>query len=102
LLAAALLGVPLVRAAHPPAKKPNVLFIAVDDLNHWVGYLGRNSRTMTPNMDRLAKQPGEGDAVKKDLGKYLPNENKPPAKGGGPSEGGEGGGRKNQKKNRNP
>ena len=24
------------------AKKPNVLFIAVDDLRDWVGYLGHN------------------------------------------------------------
>jgi arylsulfatase A-like enzyme len=31
-----------------------VLFIAVDDLNHWVGYLGRNSQTRTPNIDKLA------------------------------------------------
>ena len=37
------------------AKKPNVLFIAVDDLNHWVGHLGRNAQTKTPNIDRLAK-----------------------------------------------
>src|SRR5262245_64386993 len=36
-------------------KKPNVLFIAVDDLNHWVGHLGRNAQTKTPNIDRLAK-----------------------------------------------
>lgn len=36
--------------------RPNVLFIAVDDLNHWVGYLGRNPQTLTPNMDRLAKR----------------------------------------------
>src|SRR5947208_4876416 len=36
------------------AAKPNVLFIAVDDLNHWVGYLGRNPQTSTPNIDRLA------------------------------------------------
>ena len=49
----------------------------------------------------LAQRSGEGAAVKKDLGKYLPSENKPPAKGGGPSEGGEGGGRKNRKINRN-
>jgi arylsulfatase A-like enzyme len=35
--------------------KPNVLFIAVDDLNHWVGHLGRNPQTKTPNIDRLAK-----------------------------------------------
>ncbi len=37
-----------------PAKKPNVLFIAVDDLNHWVGHLKRNPQTKTPNIDRLA------------------------------------------------
>src|SRR3954447_10320307 len=37
------------------AEKPNVLFIAVDDLNHWVGYLGRNPQTQTPNIDRFAK-----------------------------------------------
>lgn len=42
-----------VRAAAP--AKPNVLFIAVDDLNHWVGYLGRNPQTKTPNIDRLAR-----------------------------------------------
>ena len=35
--------------------KPNVLFIAVDDLNHWVGHLGRNPQTKTPNIDRLAR-----------------------------------------------
>jgi arylsulfatase A-like enzyme len=37
------------------AEKPNVLFIAVDDLNHWVGHLGRNPQVKTPNIDRLAK-----------------------------------------------
>ncbi|MBA4190515.1 MAG: iduronate-2-sulfatase [Planctomycetaceae bacterium] len=36
-------------------SKPNVLFIAVDDLNHWVGHLARNPQTKTPNIDRLAK-----------------------------------------------
>ena len=41
-----------VRAA--ASSRPNVLFIAVDDLNHWVGYLGRNAQTATPNIDRLA------------------------------------------------
>src|SRR5438874_9586444 len=39
--------------AQPPAK-PNVLFIAVDDLRDWVGYLGRNPQTITPNIDKLA------------------------------------------------
>ena len=43
-------------SAPAPAKaKPNVLFIPVDDLNHWVGHLGRNKQTKTPNLDRLAK-----------------------------------------------
>ncbi len=36
------------------ADKPNVLFIAIDDLNHWVGHLKRNPQTKTPNLDRLA------------------------------------------------
>jgi arylsulfatase A-like enzyme len=36
------------------AAKPNVLFIAIDDLNHWVGHFGRNTQTKTPNIDRLA------------------------------------------------
>lgn len=35
-------------------KRPNVLFIAIDDLNHWMGHLGRNPQTITPNLDRLA------------------------------------------------
>ncbi len=42
-------------ASSSASDKPNVLFIAVDDLNHWVGHLGRNSQTKTPNIDRLAK-----------------------------------------------
>ena len=37
-------------------RRPNVLFIAIDDLNHWVGHLGRNPQTRTPNIDRLASQ----------------------------------------------
>jgi arylsulfatase A-like enzyme len=39
--------------AQPPAK-PNLLFIAVDDLRDWVGYLGKNPQTVTPNIDKLA------------------------------------------------
>ena len=37
------------------AEKPNVLFIPIDDLNHWIGHFGRNKQTITPNLDRLAK-----------------------------------------------
>jgi arylsulfatase A-like enzyme len=36
------------------AERPNVLFIAIDDLNHWVSHLGRNPQAKTPNIDRLA------------------------------------------------
>jgi hypothetical protein len=47
---------PSTPAAAPAAPaRPNVLFIAVDDLNHWVGHLGRNPQAKTPNLDRLAK-----------------------------------------------
>lgn len=36
------------------AEKPNVLFIAIDDLNDWVGPLGGHPQVQTPAMDRLA------------------------------------------------
>lgn len=41
-------------AADTPARKPNVLFIAVDDLNDWVGCLGGHPQAKTPNIDALA------------------------------------------------
>jgi arylsulfatase A-like enzyme len=37
-------------------KHPNILFIAVDDLNDWVGHLGGHPQATTPNIDRLAQQ----------------------------------------------
>lgn len=40
------------RAASPP----NVLFIAIDDLNDWVGCLGGHPQARTPNIDRLSKR----------------------------------------------
>ena len=36
------------------ADRPNVLFIAIDDLNDWVGCLGGHPDVQTPNIDRLA------------------------------------------------
>ncbi len=55
LAVATLSGLMVARPAQAQQpKRPNVLFIAVDDLNHWVGYLGRNQQTRTPNIDRLA------------------------------------------------
>ncbi|MCB9383634.1 MAG: sulfatase [Bryobacterales bacterium] len=35
-------------------QKPNILFIAIDDLNDWVGPLGGHPQVKTPAMDRLA------------------------------------------------
>ena len=37
-------------------ERPNVLFIAVDDLNDWVGCLGGHPQVRTPNIDRLARR----------------------------------------------
>lgn len=37
------------------AKKPNILLIAVDDLNDWVGVLNGHPQAKTPNIDRLAR-----------------------------------------------
>lgn len=55
VLCTLLLGLPiLVHGAEPTAKRPNVLFIAVDDMRDWVGYLGHNPQTITPNLDKLA------------------------------------------------
>ena len=39
------------------AERPNVLFIAVDDMKDWVNCLGGyEGRVHTPNIDRLAKR----------------------------------------------
>jgi arylsulfatase A-like enzyme len=43
-------------AIHAEAAKPNVLFIAVDDLNDWIGCLGGHPQAKTPNLDALAKR----------------------------------------------
>jgi iduronate 2-sulfatase len=42
------------KQSHQKDELPNVLFIAVDDLNNWLGCLNNTSGTKTPNMDRLA------------------------------------------------
>lgn len=36
------------------ASPPHVLFIAIDDLNDWIGCLGGHPQALTPNLDRLA------------------------------------------------
>ena len=37
-------------------SRPNVLFIAIDDLRDWAGYFGHYPGAKTPNLDRLAKK----------------------------------------------
>ena len=57
LVCAALAGLgfapPSATAAVAP-QKPNVLFIAIDDQNDWIGHLGGHPMAKTPNLDRLA------------------------------------------------
>lgn len=38
------------------AAKPNVLLIAIDDLNDWIGCLGGHPQAITPNIDELARR----------------------------------------------
>jgi arylsulfatase A-like enzyme len=35
--------------------RPNILFIAIDDLNDWLGCYGGHPQAITPNIDKLAK-----------------------------------------------
>ena len=44
-----------VTAEQANIKRYNVLFIAIDDLNDWVGCLGGNPQAITPNFDRYAR-----------------------------------------------
>ncbi len=46
----------LAACAAAGAQRPNVLMIAIDDLNDWVGCLGGHPQAGTPHMDRLASR----------------------------------------------
>lgn len=46
----------LLSASLMSAKQPNILFIAVDDMNDWINPLGGLSIAETPNLDRLAAE----------------------------------------------
>ena len=48
-------------------SKPNVLFLAVDDMNDWIGCLAGTSpdngpRALTPNLDKLAARGSSPDS----------------------------------------
>jgi arylsulfatase A-like enzyme len=56
LIAVSLLAILAATArgqAERPAR-PNVLFVAIDDLNDWTGFLGGQPGARTPNLDKLA------------------------------------------------
>jgi arylsulfatase A-like enzyme len=53
VLASALLACCCVNAKAEQTS-PNVLLIAIDDLNDWIGCMGGHPQAQTPNMDRLA------------------------------------------------
>ena len=41
--------------AQVDSAKPNILFIAMDDLNDWIGCMGGHPQALTPNLDRLSQ-----------------------------------------------
>jgi len=56
LIAITLCGLSFAELSAQDSKKPNVLFIAIDDLNDWVGFMGGHPQVLTPHMDALAKR----------------------------------------------
>ena len=42
-------------AEEASTPKPNILFIAMDDLNDWIGCMGGHPQALTPNLDRLSQ-----------------------------------------------
>lgn len=58
-VAAGALGRPVETLAAPAVAKdrrrPNVLFIPIDDMNDWNGWLGGYPGVKTPNLDRLSR-----------------------------------------------
>lgn len=56
LLNTFLLGCLLLTRATLADKRPDVLFIAVDDMNDWISLLDPESPIKTPNLQRLAKR----------------------------------------------
>ena len=47
---------PAAQGQQEQARRPSVLFIAIDDLNDWTGMLKGNLQAQTPHMDKLASQ----------------------------------------------
>lgn len=49
-------GFALLFSCSEAGEKPNILFIGVDDMADWTGYLQGHPDAITPNIDRLASQ----------------------------------------------
>jgi arylsulfatase A-like enzyme len=57
LMAAALVpAIAFAQAASSSDARTNVLFIAIDDMNDWAGFLDTHPQVQTPHMDTLAEQ----------------------------------------------
>jgi len=56
MVGASALACKLSAAEQSDSKPPNVLFIAIDDLNDWIEPLGGHPQAKTPNLNRLAQQ----------------------------------------------
>lgn len=52
----ALLTTLLISACTQEVQKPNILFIAIDDMNDWIGVFGGNPQTLTPHIDEFANE----------------------------------------------
>lgn len=53
IFALSLLVLPLLQSKD---ERPNVLFIAIDDLNDWVSVFGGHSKAVTPHIERFANE----------------------------------------------
>jgi len=56
ILSFALCSLSLLLTQVVKAEKPNILFIAIDDQNDWIGHVGGHPTAKTPNLDALAER----------------------------------------------
>jgi len=56
ILIALCIAIPSQARAQEQSRQPDVLLIAIDDLNDWVGCMEGHPQALTPNIDRLAER----------------------------------------------
>jgi len=56
LLAAVSLGTPAIAQSTSAGRPPNVLFVAIDDLNDWITPFGGHAQAITPNLESFANR----------------------------------------------